>query len=68
MFENIYGFYSAPYSGEALCGSVFYIENSYYKGIGNMSYNNWKAYNNSGNPTDFPSYTLGSAPKCLKLV
>lgn len=67
IFENIYGFYSAPYSGEALCESLFYIENVYYKGIGNMSYNNWDSYNQFGNPESL-SFRLGSAPKCLKLV
>lgn len=67
VFENIYGFYSASYSTEALCESLFYIENAYYKGIGNMEYNNWTSYDNFGNPTSF-SFTLGSAPKCLKLV
>ena len=67
IFENIYGFYSAPYSEEALCESLFYIENAYYKGIGNMRYNNWTGYNTFGNPGSL-AFNKGSAPKCLKLV
>lgn len=66
-FENIYGFYSAPYSEEALCESVLYIENAYYKGIGNMRYNNWTSYDKFGNPKSL-TFRKGSAPKCLKLV
>ena len=67
-FDNIYGFYASPYNNKSLCASTFYINDSYYKVIGNNTENVWSNYNSNGNPETLNNNRLGSFSKCLKLV
>ena len=75
LFDNIFGFYASPYNNKTLCASTFYINDSYYKVIGNNEENVWKTTGNSGtdnsttgDPSLLSNENLGSFSKCLKLI